>query len=341
MHDKVLSRKYPKGIVLTRVHPDGNLQPKGAFCWYYDNTFVHMKKKWSKDPGDILYTHVGDRSSKKYPPLCNLDWEIHAWERILDRDITREQAYHAITYGCRLNCSDRWTKRSKYVLDDMEVLVDENNKKEPRVVQMHRNTVWESPGFILHLNEIIAEVKGKTGVIVDDITITCHDETMFTKKLAALPEMSHCWLTIKNLEETAKTTGMTFEENLYMQDLQNYFVRHWGTSNMWELSSLEHERVEEAAKFKGWRILPRTPRGIPKGWLPETRHVYYLQIQLHHFEKTIPERMTSILEQYGIVPGPLVSFHSLGKGQDPFDRYITRVTLKPCSPNHWAIPKNL
>ena len=341
MHDKVLSRKYPKGIVLTRVHPDGNLRPKGAFCWYYDNTFVHMSKKWSKDPNDILYTAVGDKASRKYAPLADIAWEIHAWERILDRDITQEQAYRVITHGHRLNCSDKWTKRWKYVLDDMEVLVDENNKKKPRVVQMHRNTLWESPGFVLYLNEIISEVKGKTGVIVDDITISCHDETLFTKKLASDPDMSHAWLTIQLLEHTAKTTGMTLEDNLALQDRHNYFISRWGTSTVWELSSLEHERVEKAAKQKGWRILPRCPRGIPEGWLPGTRHVYYLQFQLYHFEKTLPERMARLLEEYGIVEGPLVSVHSFGKGQDPFDRHITRVTLKPCSPNHWAIPKNL
>ena len=341
MHEKVLSRKYPKGIVLTRVHPDGNLQPKGAFCWYYDNTFVHMRKKWSKDPKDILFTEVGDRSSRKYVPIKKMDWEIHAWERILDRDITQEEAYHTIIHGHRLNCSDRWTNRRKYVLDDMEVLVDESNKKKPTVIQMHRNTVWESPGFILDLPDIITQVKRGSNFIVDDIKITCHDETLFTKKLAANPEMSFCWLFIQNLEKMAKTTGMTFEDNLRMQEEHVHFMQRWGTSNVWELSSMSHDTVEEAAARKGWIILPRTERGIPKGWLPETRHVYYIQFQFHHLEKKLPERLSSILEQYGIVPGPLVSFHSFGKGQDPFDRYITRVTLKPCSPNHWAIPKKL
>jgi hypothetical protein len=299
-----------------------------------------MKKKWSKDPKDVLYTNVGNKASRKYAPLSDVSWEIHAWERILDRDITQEQAYHTITHGHRLNCSDKWTSRWKYVLDDTEVLVDENNKKKPHVIQMHRNTVWESPGFILRLDEIISEINGDAGVIVDDITISCNDETLFTKKLASDPEMSHIWLTIQKLERVAKTTGMAFEDNLALQDLRNYFVNRWGSSVVWELSSMPHERIEKAAKDKSWRMLPRSPRGIPKGWLPETRHVYYLQLKLFHFEKTLPERMSSLLEEYGIVQCPLVSFHSFGKGQDPFDRYITQVTLKPCSPNHWAIPKN-
>ena len=159
--------------------------------------------------------------------------------------------------------------------------------------------------------------------------------------MAANPEMAACWLGIQELERMAKTTGMTFEDNLRMQDHQNYFIERWGTSTVWEISSMSHQMVEKAAKQLGWRILPRSKRGIPVGWLPETRHAYYIQIQLHHFEKTLPERLSRILEEYGIVPGPLVSFHSFGKGQDPFDRYITRVTLKPCSPNHWAIPKKL
>ena len=341
MHNKVLSRKYPKGIVITRVHPDGNLQPKGAFCWYYDNTFVHMKKKWSKDPEDVLYINVGDKTSRKYAPMKDIHWGVHAWERILDRDITQAQAYHAIIHGHRLNCSDKWTNRRKYVLDNMEVLVDESNKKKPSVIQMHRNTVWESPGFILDLPEIISLVKGNRGVIVDDITISCHDETLFIKKLASDPAMSSTWLTLERKKLVAKTTGVTFKRNLELQDMHNDFANRWGTSNVWELSSMSHKHIEKAARLKGWRILHRTKRGIPNDWLPKTRHIYYVQIKLHHFEKNLPDRLSSILEEYGIVPGPLVSFHSLGQAQDPFDRYITSVTLKPCAPNHWAIPKKL
>ena len=150
---RVLDRKHPKGIAHTRVYKNGKIKSKEAFCWYYDNQFVFMKLHRcpetnrllpaTKKEEDVIYVKKATKQTRSYPPFEAIGWEVHAMERILDRDFTKEEVYQVILNGHPLNCSDRRTPRNKYVLDDTEVLVDESDMENPIVVQMHRNTKCE------------------------------------------------------------------------------------------------------------------------------------------------------------------------------------------------------
>jgi hypothetical protein len=340
--EKVLNRKHPKGIAHTRVRKNGKIYSKEAFCWYYNNQFVFMKRHRdekgrllpaTKLVEDVLYVKKARKQTRSYPPFESIGYEVHAMERILDRDFTKEEVYETILNGHPLNCSDRNTARNKYVLDDVEVLVDESDMENPIVIQMHRNSRCEDQGFIDLLPKIISEIAEITKSSFYDVDIKCHNKTRFLEKLASDLDMHTAWQALQNIELMGKRHGWTLEQSAGVQKMRNTFASTWGHSVDWALSSKPPKdwHYGKSGDFND-------SLGIPEGWLPSTRTNYYLQFQIHHYESETPTRILEILEEYGLKPGNRCRIQYLGnRAVDQHGRHLTKVTFLPCSPNHWAI----
>ena len=339
---KVLNRKHPKGIAHTRVRKNGKIYPKEAYCWYYNNQFVFMKRHRNekgrllpatKLEEDVIYVKKARKQTRSYPPFESIGWDVHAMERIFDRDFTKEEVYQAILKGHALNCSDRYTTRNKYVLDDVEVLVDESDMENPIVIQMHRNTRCEDQGFIDLLPKIISEIAGITKSSFYDVDIKCHNKTKFLERLASDLDMHTAWQGLENIELMGKMHGWTLEQSDAVQKMRNVFASTWGHSVDWALSSKPPEdwHYGKSGDFND-------SLGIPEGWLPSTRTNYYLQFQIHHYESATPIQVLETLEEYGLKPGKRCKIQYLGnRAVDQHGRHLTMVTFLPCSPNHWAI----
>ena len=328
---KVFKRKFPKALKYTEAG-----QPKYGFCWYYDNIVIYMKKRESKKRNDVSQVYINEGKSNNPPPFEDFIWEPHAIERLWDRDITKEMTYEAISKGIPLDQSSYGTKRTKYLWNELEVLVDESRKR-PIVIQQHCNTRFEDKGFIDFLPELQQELT--SSISNASVAISCAENSKLKERIASNKDMHHLKDVLMAFHQKGASVGLTESEQLELQVLQMIWNESYETGSQWCMQPLEEVPFWARTHFqmKNGKI-GRPKDGIPSKWRPDYTTTYFLLFHIALPKNKFPDEMKKIFHEYGI---DLHKKHQecLHKSAliDYSGRYVHQVMLKLHAPHHWAI----
>lgn len=329
----VLNRKFPKYLSSSKLVKD-KIKPRSRHWLYYNNIFVEIEAKNSRELKNVTGVYTNKGQDRHNICLSNFEWEGHAAERSYNRNISDEDVLETIKQGWALDCSDRRSKRTKYVWKTIEVLVDESNDV-PIIVQMQRNVRWEDMFFIDEIQGLIDNAKQISNLGDIDITVDCHDRTDFCDRMLVDLHMHKAWLGLEALAREGQATGFTNDQNKALDNMKELFGDTWGSSIVWTVSSMNQEQIDYS------RAGRKTILGIPsdRSWL-KYRHTYYLEITVfYRGSSTIPKRVLELLGEYGITKdAPGCKFTCLGpRSHDLFDRNLSKVTLCPSGSNDWTI----
>ena len=331
---KVFKRKYPKALTYTL---DG--KPRYGFCWYYDNVVVYMRRK-TKDKEDICGVFINEKKHNDCAPFEEFIWQGHSIERLWDRGITKQMAYEAISKGIPLDQSDRWTKRTKYLWNEMEVLVDES-KERPIVIQQHYNTKFKDKYFIDLLPELQQELTGSVNNAA--VSISCVENSKLKERIASNADMHHHKDVMMYFVHKAETVGLTQEELRTLQIFQMLWTESYDTGSRWFMPPLEEVPfwAKKHFEMKQDGTVGRPVEGIPIGWEPDYTTTYFLLFHIALPKNKFPDKMRRIFHEYGI---NLWNEHRecLHKSNalDYNKRHVHQVILKLHAPHHWAISQN-